>query len=285
MLQENEPRLPTDIEREVFETVALIFPSMIPTLLLVARRVLIWTEPLLYRVLGDPRGQSYKSLATALLATSRSKPPSFLHKSVRHLFLDMSSEWTDEEALQVLRLCTGLVNLLALPPYSNPRLLPILGVLHLRRLSTSLETLFGNRAEIDLRHPLFSSLTHLDIFDEGIASNSLHVQGLCALPALTHLCLNNDVPWGAVKDLLAGCRSLSVFVNLWAYIRFDRAKAVARSPPVTDVRFVVAVFADYWTDWETGAYGGNDFWKSAEEFIELKRRGELPETCYLLEDA
>ncbi|KAJ7614340.1 hypothetical protein FB45DRAFT_936672 [Roridomyces roridus] len=248
MLQENEPRLPTDVEREVFETAALMFPSMIPTLLLVARRVLIWTEPLLYRVLGDPRGQSYKALATALLAASRSKPPPFLHKSVRHLFLDMSSEWTDEDA-------------------------------------TSLETLFGNRAAIDLRHPLFSSLTHLDIFDEGIANNSVHVQGLCALPALTHLCINNDVPWGAVKELLAGRRSLSVFVDLWAYIRFDRAKAVARNPPVTDVGFVVAVFADYWTDWETGAYGGNDFWKSAEEFIESKRRGELPESGYLLEDA
>jgi hypothetical protein len=37
-----EPSFPPDLKREVFETTALMYPGEIPTLLRVARRVLIW---------------------------------------------------------------------------------------------------------------------------------------------------------------------------------------------------------------------------------------------------
>jgi hypothetical protein len=37
-----EPVFPFDLEREVFETTALMYPATIPTLLRVARRILTW---------------------------------------------------------------------------------------------------------------------------------------------------------------------------------------------------------------------------------------------------
>ena len=39
---ELDPVFPVELEREIFETVALIHKDTIPTLLRVARRVLIW---------------------------------------------------------------------------------------------------------------------------------------------------------------------------------------------------------------------------------------------------
>jgi hypothetical protein len=37
-----QPSFPADLERELFETTALMYPNTIPTLLQVARRILIW---------------------------------------------------------------------------------------------------------------------------------------------------------------------------------------------------------------------------------------------------
>lgn len=41
-LMDAQPVFPMDLEREIFETAALLHPRGIPTLLLVARRVLVW---------------------------------------------------------------------------------------------------------------------------------------------------------------------------------------------------------------------------------------------------
>ncbi|KAJ6472876.1 hypothetical protein C8R47DRAFT_1145659 [Mycena vitilis] len=47
----DEPVFPLDLERDIFEFTALKYPSTIPHLLRVCRRVLAWVEPILYRVL------------------------------------------------------------------------------------------------------------------------------------------------------------------------------------------------------------------------------------------
>ncbi|KAJ7048236.1 hypothetical protein C8F01DRAFT_1193550 [Mycena amicta] len=78
MSSDDEPRLPPELEREIFQTTALLHSA--PPLLRVARRVLIWVEPLLYRVLiiGG-------SIGIAQLNAASSKPPAFLARAVRCL--------------------------------------------------------------------------------------------------------------------------------------------------------------------------------------------------------
>ncbi|KAJ6550049.1 hypothetical protein B0H19DRAFT_1160293 [Mycena capillaripes] len=44
--------LPPELERLIFEIAALESPKSMPALILVARRVQIWIEPLLYGVLA-----------------------------------------------------------------------------------------------------------------------------------------------------------------------------------------------------------------------------------------
>ncbi|KAJ7480230.1 hypothetical protein B0H11DRAFT_2025346 [Mycena galericulata] len=278
MDQTMEPRLPHDLEREIFETTALIHPNMIPTLLRVARRVLIWVEPMLYRVIKISRGRPYEDLANAVLA----KPPDFLRDAVRHLFLDSAAQWSQEDALKILPLCTGLVSLLPLRRFSNPTLIPTLAGMRLRRLSTSLVDLFGGRDAVDIHHPMFSALTHIDIFDD-IGDVPKIYTHMSALPSLTHLCLNNEIPWDILRLLLSDCRHLQVLVNMWAYLRADRAWALAQKPPLTDHRFVVTLYRDYWEDWDAGAHGETDFWALAEIFVARKQRGEIAASCYWLE--
>ncbi|KAJ7928326.1 hypothetical protein B0H13DRAFT_2311607 [Mycena leptocephala] len=60
-LMHPNPAFPPDLEREIFGTTALMYPGEMPTLLRVARRVLIWIEPLLYRVTKQRRswGRAY----------------------------------------------------------------------------------------------------------------------------------------------------------------------------------------------------------------------------------
>ncbi|KAJ7664499.1 hypothetical protein DFH06DRAFT_1324050 [Mycena polygramma] len=78
----NERVFPPELEREAFETTALLYPGEIPTLLRVARCVLGWIEPLLYRVIH--LASNDEPTARALLHAMSTKPPSFF-RTVRHL--------------------------------------------------------------------------------------------------------------------------------------------------------------------------------------------------------
>ncbi|KAJ7458773.1 hypothetical protein B0H11DRAFT_2199360 [Mycena galericulata] len=152
-----DPSFPVDLEREIFESAALMHPSEIPTLLRVARRVLIWIEPFLYKTI---RASTHSVIAI------KAKPAPFLHNTVRHLMLDYTDKpWSQEEARDVLKLCTGVIDFAVDSYFMRPSLLPILADMHIERLSASLEELFGDVPSIDLHHQLFTFVTHLDIFD------------------------------------------------------------------------------------------------------------------------
>ncbi|KAJ7131271.1 hypothetical protein C8R44DRAFT_850069, partial [Mycena epipterygia] len=77
---------PPEREREIFEIAALLYPGAIPILLRVARRVLVWIEPLLYRVVYVNGHPPYSDMAHALLRATTTKAPDFFHV-VRHLFV------------------------------------------------------------------------------------------------------------------------------------------------------------------------------------------------------
>ncbi|KAJ7326181.1 hypothetical protein DFH08DRAFT_885004 [Mycena albidolilacea] len=272
---------PADLARELFETTALMHPNTIPTLLQVARRVLIWIEPLLYRVVCS-------SSHPAILRATKSKPPAFFHSAVRHLFLDGSTSdaWSFEEATAVLRLCTGVINFAVIGNFSGPTLLPILAGMKVQRLTACLELLFGDHASTDLALPAFASLTHVDIFDEILPDETKLCSSLPALPALTHLCLNNEVPPPTIQLLLATCPRLALLVVLWpkTFAREGLSWVMDEAAPVIrDVRLVAGMYTDYWADWETGARGLPNFWTAAEDFVAQKRSGAIAADQYWMD--
>ncbi|KAJ7221461.1 hypothetical protein GGX14DRAFT_388629 [Mycena pura] len=275
----SNPVFPVELEREIFETAALLNPN--PTLLLVARRVLIWIEPLLYRVIETTKDET----ATALRLAMATKPASFFENNVRHILLFHTSAWKKEDFYALLRLCPRIESLAYIPfgDCSPIVLLPIfMNMSHLQRWSGSLRYVFGKREAIDLRASFFRTVTHLDIFDmldDGSTDNMRICADLATLPALTNLCLSEYAEPTIVRRLLEECPVLRVLVNLWfeAWSR-DQVQAVVRNPGTVDPRYVVILFPAYanWEDdWQRGVRGGVDLWVAAESFVAQKRRGEI----------
>ncbi|KAJ6505163.1 hypothetical protein C8R45DRAFT_545381 [Mycena sanguinolenta] len=116
MASESDPRLPPELERRICEIAAVACPIRIPTLMLVARRVRFWVEPLLYRVVflkDSTTGQLLRDLnlpAFTADALEQRPPNSFRH--VRHLFID--DDVVKRPTLKSwLLACTGVTNLYA----------------------------------------------------------------------------------------------------------------------------------------------------------------------------
>ncbi|KAK7050745.1 tyrosinase central domain-containing protein [Favolaschia claudopus] len=269
------PFLPPELEQLIFEITADMYPKSIFNLLQVARRVHIWVQPLLFRVI---RVNTHNKALTNILKTGKtdSKRPDHPYGQVRHLALESIHNCSVDEGGLILELCTNLVDLGLNSWFTDPALLPVLGTLQLRRLAVNLRVLFG-QSPIDLRHPLFHSVTHLDIFRvEGVADI---LPKLSVLPSLTHLALDSDLPREKILGVLPGCEDLKVLLVQWR--RFEKEGfATAKVPCVYDVRFVIAIYSDYWAEWENGARGREDSWSRADEFVLRKRKGEVEEMRY-----
>ncbi|KAJ7762968.1 hypothetical protein B0H16DRAFT_1528355 [Mycena metata] len=274
-----DPRLPPELERQIFEAVALAHRFMIPTLLRVARRTHVWIEPLLYRVLG-PNFRMAGDMFRAIRVFLNTKPPRFFSDAVRHLHLPPASHLTQGQARRLVSLSDHLVNFAASGFSSEPGLLPLLARLRLRHLSISLGLMFsvtGASQSIDFRHQLFNSVTHLSVYD---GPDDFIYVGIPTLPALTHLSMKKTVLGGALRTLLTKCTRLQVFVSVWPSAESRSVRSLAVSSP--DPRFVMVAFDDYWGDWQAGAEGRMDLWVMAENFIAKKRRGHIPESrCFM----
>ncbi|KAJ6553290.1 hypothetical protein B0H19DRAFT_1263686 [Mycena capillaripes] len=214
-----------------------------------------------------------------------------IFEEVHHLFLDGSFGRPEEDAPSLLRQCINVVNLTASNSSCGPRLLPILDGMQVRKLSVSLEDLFGVQTTrtpptlVDFAHPLFLSITHLDVYDDVIVGSRIYL-GLAGLPALTHLALSAAVAWDVFWYVLSECKRLEVLVNLWPREHSVQGWRISRKPPIKDLRFVVTAYRDYYAQWYAAAEGGVDFWEAAERFIAQKRRGKIPgknTTFYLYE--
>ncbi|KAJ7289561.1 hypothetical protein C8J57DRAFT_1213895 [Mycena rebaudengoi] len=247
-----EPRLPPELERRIFELAALSHKHVIPPLLQVARRTLIWIDPLLYRVivwddLHDTEEKARESFAA--LRALRSKTAHFVHTAVQHviIYFHGGSDHSTVDMDELLQRCTGGISFVCAGAYVTPRLLPILERIQVRRLSIHLQGLFEGHT-VDLHHPLFSSVTHLYPFDSVGSPNDkdpFYLQ-LSLLPALTHLHVNVDFPYDAFSAVLAAFTRASWFCTC---IMSGQAGSVA-----------------LWVI---------DFWTRAEEFIVRKARGEI----------
>ncbi|KAJ7488983.1 hypothetical protein FB451DRAFT_681352 [Mycena latifolia] len=269
------PRFPPELEREIFETTAVLYPETIrsPSLLLVAKRVHEWIERIKYT-----RVSSIESVTAAcpsrLLQSairSNSKPIDFFRERVRHLFLDIGIRADDLQAL--LSACSGLRSI-KLPNSSctHPSILPNLAAIQPRRLAINLWDLFSGSGSLDLSHPAFARITHLESFDNPALFAGFPWSDFARLPALTHLALW-QLDQAAAAALLSACPQLEVLIrsNYLGFVLEDRVS-------VDDARFVSMPMSynTYQTsDWLAGTGSGVDFWVRAERFIAKKRRGKI----------
>jgi hypothetical protein len=152
-------------------------------------------------------------------------------------------------------------------------LLPFIGVLPLQRLYCDVKELFA-QTQIDFGHPLFSRLTHLELFDQNARES---YSALALIPHLTHLAFNVPVFLTISVALLETCKSLRVLVLLMLRRSAvsDIAKHQALGQLSADPRFVQMFCSEFVGDWKAGALTGNDYWSQAEDFIVQRRSGEI----------
>ncbi|KAJ6629666.1 hypothetical protein B0H10DRAFT_1986230 [Mycena sp. CBHHK59/15] len=181
---------PPELEREILETAALRNPEMIPTLLLVCHRVHVWIEPLLYKVIVASTRENFPPLSAL-----ESKTPTFLENAVQNVYVHDSEEMYEYDVLNKLfPNCSHIVNLSVDSGLENLDLLGILDKVHLQKLALSVPSWVSRWHLAGFNHPIFLSVTHLDLWQEGPAdedqSDWRNWSGLASLPALTHLALS-----------------------------------------------------------------------------------------------
>ncbi|KAJ7607108.1 hypothetical protein DFH06DRAFT_1250241 [Mycena polygramma] len=274
---------PMELEREIFETAALLYPKVIPTLLRVCRRVHVWIEPLLYRVLILPgREGDDQRVGKKLISALESKAPAFLQNSVRAVFLHghMADIYTD-----LLSKCSETTNL-SMGAGSNLSYLAALANMRLRRLALLVPSIWTEWTPVDLNHSLLRTVTHLDLYHpQSMQSTWESWSGLASLPALTHLALSPLIASEILPQVVRECpRLLMVVVMVYSWAE-NTASEFAQRLAIADPRVVAMAMAiGYDEDWERGASGGEDFWVRAERFLAQKKAGTIDKNCYLLDE-
>ncbi|KAJ6598100.1 hypothetical protein DFH09DRAFT_1356456 [Mycena vulgaris] len=267
------PFFPPELEREIFETAAELYPKTILNLLLVAQRVHEWIEIIRYSIVStidDPSSCPIHVLQQAI--RSNAKPADFFQR-VRHLYVEKLVPET--ELQEIISACIGIRSLVLF--HGGPSILPGLATIKPRRLSVSLECLFPDQQSLDLItihpkftcltiHPILTCVTHLDLFDD-----LSQIRWINLLPALTHFALLRRKP-SAWTELLSANAKLAVIIRMQSS-EFRPENRISND----DVRFVCmsVLDADYGPDWLTGVKGGMDFWARADLFVAKKRRGEI----------
>nr|GAT50993.1 predicted protein [Mycena chlorophos] len=303
------PLLPPELEHKIFELTAIVHPDSKPNLLLVARRVHVWVQPLLWRNLSVPKFDYTQALrqnpahARTLLAhTERAimRIPTWQHDFVYEL-------------LPVLSMCPSLTRL-AFDRYSNRIhrtlrfLLPTFT--KLQRLTVHVNLLF----EYEVNTLVLPGVTHLHALD--LRSQTFRIMQWLhnAFPALANVAFNDLRPreirevlrprhtaqaqthWhpgGQLKIILnrmspptRGSEGLGLFIPFTVDLppefadedwQFGDIEAELGVP--TPRRFVMK-----WnTSWTDGVDDAPNMWTRAEEFLQRKRRGEIAPECFWMD--
>ncbi|KAJ7176342.1 hypothetical protein C8R43DRAFT_557444 [Mycena crocata] len=287
-----DPRLPPELERQIFETSALAHCQPVATLnlMLVAWRVKNWVEPLLYRtvVLVDSEnrgGGSHSSTISVhdFLAIINQKSPQFF-SNVRSLSLRATAA-DDIASMNIILATTTNINNVFIARLISLKTCPALGTLRPRRLAAHLTALFYGRS-IDFMHPIFLYVTHLELYDY---RSTIHTepdwQGLTKIPHLTHLAFRRPSLQGLLFPILLACARLECIVF------FSNGTLVTEDPMLPDdVRCVKMNHPPHITDWVAGAKTGEDFWFRAEAIIAARGAdaGRIADRCelaYFLENS
>ncbi|KAK7058007.1 hypothetical protein R3P38DRAFT_2844018 [Favolaschia claudopus] len=279
-----DPVFPPELEREIFEIAAWGDRSLIPPLLRVCRRVHQWIEPLLYRVLRIANSNS-DSDVLRLLAFHSKPAANFL----RHVFMDYNSPLKDRIA-DLLSRCNNIVSLFwdgDLPT----EILPILDTMKIQKMNIWVSDDVTEWPKLTLHRPMLHSVTHLELYSSASETESIAWEegwaNLASLPALTHLCLTDDLSDILLDSILEHCSNLDVVITaFWDPVFVNNAEVFAKklTTSINDRRVVVIRVSDFRGDWESGAWGGDDFWTRSERFVAKKLKGEIESTQYFLDE-
>ncbi|TFK67703.1 hypothetical protein BDN72DRAFT_842717 [Pluteus cervinus] len=99
------PRLPLELEQEIFELAAHRYPEVTVSLTLVAHRVQIWIEKIIYKTIS----LSTQRKCTLFLRTLDSRPPEFFSSHVKAICLPYFLD--TRQASRIVSLCSRVENL------------------------------------------------------------------------------------------------------------------------------------------------------------------------------
>ncbi|KAJ7935224.1 hypothetical protein B0H13DRAFT_521741 [Mycena leptocephala] len=214
---------PPDLELEIFETTAHLYPNSIPRLLRVARRVLSWIEPILYETISIKPLKDKDAKDYALLRIMETKPANFLSHAVRHMQLFAmawsflcyrpKTPWSNAELEKVLRACKGVVTLILVGGSDKPEVFTMIADMRPKRLYLIVDMM------LDLTVPFFRNTSHLFFADLNHEVESTSTQSewpqlrnLPCLPALTHLALDHRIFPHTLSTILSDCSHLQTLI-------------------------------------------------------------------------
>ncbi|KAF8155327.1 hypothetical protein K438DRAFT_1987043 [Mycena galopus ATCC 62051] len=284
-LHESPPAFPPELEREVFEICAVSRPVTIPKLMLVARRVKEWVEPLLYRIicLGPrlPPASGFPGFFMEIIMLAmRRKPSSFFETAVRHLMIDYYQD--RDEVDKILDVCTGVQHLSIDVAEAPDSWLDRIVSFPLERLQIhSHKSLIRVLAP---EHTLCRRLTHLEI--TGFIPDGAHAvcDALIALPHLSHLAFSNSQFVHSCPQLLESCKHLRALVFRTLFTEEIQTHHAVLERNVRFVQFSWEFLRanEGTVDWHIGAQGGVDSWTKIEHFIAKRRSREIDPLQYLI---
>ncbi|CAA7262142.1 unnamed protein product [Cyclocybe aegerita] len=277
------PRLPPELEREIFEIAAYQDLGSAYQLLFVAKRVYQWIEPMVYRVMlrfsATEARRRIQAPYPLLERFETGQDPSPRLRQVSsyttHLLLERVSSNTAIEFLQL----HNNVQDLALWIIKGRRLgclARTLTTLKLKRLSITVCLALTKDIGGEFDPALFPYLTHLELFDAAgefwdRVGSKLHL-----LPCLSHLALiggGADIR-NSIDTLLRKSFTLRLLIiGSWIQDDFESE----------DPRVVVVVFTPASLridDWERGARGGRDLWIVAEDLQREREKRENSRTVH-----
>ncbi|KAF7299799.1 hypothetical protein HMN09_00986000 [Mycena chlorophos] len=282
--------LPPELEREIFEVAARQYPEDIPALVLVAKRVHIWIQPMLFRIV-----RSSNSKIWPVLLQKMDSDPELLRNGVRFVCLEHGAAHfklaSQEQLERLLQICTGVVDIGAIGTHTD-YFLPVFGGMeNLRRLVASSTDLFGNAPPFEPTHAALSRITHLEVVNQfyfGQEQDCALFDTICHLPSLTHLAITPSLgttaepsPWEAMQGVLDQSPRLKMVVLLWDQYDVRSHFDSVNKSTLKDLRVVAGSFAceddsNMWSEWEDSARGiASDYWARGELFLERKRKREV----------
>nr|GAT50798.1 predicted protein [Mycena chlorophos] len=250
-----EARLPPELERTIFELAGWDDMPTMKTLVLVAHRVHLWIEPLLYRV--QTSFQSNDFSATHKLVVAR---PQYA-RHVKYLLLWSTRGGLDrtqyEETLSACGNISYLVDwtqsasLLALSPHSLPNLTHL--SIHVRPL---VEDTSSTLSALTSALAILRNATHLDVSDLNLLDDPEdtipRILQSAALPALTHLSFAEDPSNPEYfKEILSIPHRTNRLRQLVVFVENTDGKEEDHwlEKRIADPRFVVVYGPDFRKDW------------------------------------
>ncbi|KAK7023196.1 hypothetical protein R3P38DRAFT_2531976 [Favolaschia claudopus] len=293
-----DPAFPPELEREISESAAELYPESIPNLFLVAHRVHEWIGRIKYRTItmwGINSTCGFYALRNTILTNLR--PESFFRDIVRHIFL---LPWhltpPEETLLPVLSVCTEIQSL-ALFVHVGQALLAstvhhAISSLKLQRLA--LASLGPLRDFFLIYRPMFTLVTHLELWD-GCHMSWPSILDL--FPSITRILISAyedcylTVPedgFGLSEDALAQCPQINVIIAVGGASKISYLTGLElqwQDPRLVFVQVEDSVFPWYENEWTLGLDGKLDFWAQAETFVVKRRREKIKAGCVYLWDA